>query len=199
MSLPRVSAPPGAPGVPRPLQDTLSAPPLAVRDPVGHEHPHEEGELRPRQRRSGEVLPEEVRAVDDDEPAEAPGIMRAEAELPVLDDDLRCVADPAEPGEAVREVLVLGERVPAHELVEANGHRGFPARAHEAALHELDVARLVDIPEVAGIAVSGEGSLPAPAEQKAAEWRERSEAAVVLGLDDLAGRADHAPVVVGFS
>ena len=109
--------------------------------------------------RSGEVLPEEVRTVDDHEPTEKPGIVRAEAELPVLDDDLGCVADPSEPGEAIREVLVLRERVAGQLLVEADRHGGFPARAHEAALHELDVARPLEIPQVAGVAVPGESAL----------------------------------------
>src|SRR6188474_132968 len=95
---------PGTPSVPRPFQDTLGPSPLPVREPVRHEHPHEHSKLRPRRGRSGEVLPEKVRTVDDHEPTKKPGIVRAEAELPVLDDDLGCVADPAEPGEAIREV-----------------------------------------------------------------------------------------------
>src|SRR6188508_3094609 len=87
--LPRVAARAGTPGVPGPFQHALGPPPLPVRDPMGDEHPHEQAELGPRGRRSREVLPEEVRTVDHDEPAEAPRILRAEAELPMLDDDLR--------------------------------------------------------------------------------------------------------------
>ena len=114
----------------------------------------------------------------------------------MLDDDLRCVADPSEPGEAIREVFVLRERVPGQLFVEANRRGGLPARAHEAALHELDVAWPLGIPQVPGIAVPGERAFPAPAEKKSTERRERTKATVIIGLDDLSGRSDHTPVVV---
>src|SRR5439155_12530513 len=178
------------------FEQALCTAPLAVDEPVADEEHDEHGELRAGERGSRKVLAEEIGPVDDDEAAEPPGILRAEPELPVAHDDLGLVADAPEARKPEREVLVLGQRVAAHVLVEPDLRRILSARAHETAAHELDVPPPVELAEIARIAVARERSLPAAARQQSTEDRTRPAASAALGLDHPPRGADDAGTAV---
>jgi glycosyltransferase involved in cell wall biosynthesis len=146
-------------------------------------------ELGPRDETALEVLAEEVGPHEDHAPVEGAPPRSAEPALLVPDDCAGHVPEPAEPRQAIGEVLVLPPVLGRDPLVVGNQpHRPF-APAHEASLHPLDVSLRARIEDPAGVAETRHRTLRATGEEKAAQPRGGAAETAFLLLDDPAGSA----------